>query len=819
MIGVRIMWGTFFWRTGARIAWRDLRASRGQSAFVLLTMAVSIAAVCGVTSAARAARSYLASDSRSWLASDVAVDTGEPISDAQIAALDRLRTDGMEWTMVTWVLTMAASDQSPDAGYIAVKAIDPAVYPFYGAFPLEPAGTARTVLDADSAFVSESTLERLQVRRGDTILIGGTPFRIAATYRVEPERYLGIYSFGMRCILSHAGYARAGIARRGNPPRNRILLRLPAGADLVLARKRLQTIVPEGKVSDYLEATRQELARVEACITFMSITAFLALLIGLGGVSVALRQHAAQSMGKLAVMKIVGGRSAQVAGIFAMQIAWMLGAAIITGMLLGLVTRNALLVLAQRYFAISSPTGVDWMPMLEGAALALAALSPLLAQPYWVIRSTRVTRMEREAVLAEEHGPLAYRLASWTIPGVVFLLVAMRMVDSARGALMLCVTLAGLVSVVSGASSLAFYLIERGTRFLPAFARQGLLNLRRPGNRTQIQLVALTMGFALTATTFLSAEAVVRSITGTMPYQEYDLILAGYEESQRALVETALRRESGVLSVETLVQARMRLSQIDGIRLEQGGWHVVFCQTETGASQTATVEADLAGRLGIHAGSRLGFALRNGETEFVVTGTRVAAASERFWFTIAVDCNGVEGLSKFYQTAIRTQPDRAAEVRASLRSRFPSFAVIAPDEVAQTLREVTANAALVVRAVALYAVAAGLCVLLAIVSSSRTERAREMAIYAALGASRRTLVRIYSVEFCALGLLAGAMGTLGAYVVTAAVLGQIFHRLKLPADWRIVLLAPAAVVLVLAAAWLPSYHLLRRKPFEVLRGE
>ena len=101
----------------------------------------------------------------------------------------------------------------------------------------------------------------------------------------------------------------------------------------------------------------------------------------------------------------------------------------------------------------------------------------------------------------------------------------------------------------------------------------------------------------------------------------------------------------------------------------------------------------------------------------------------------------------------------------------------------------------------------------------RTERAREMAIYAALGASRRTLVRIYSVEFCALGLLAGAMGTLGAYVVTAAVLGQIFHRLKLPADWRIVLLAPAAVVLVLAAAWLPSYHLLRRKPFEVLRGE
>ena len=271
--------------------------------------------------------------------------------------------------------------------------------------------------------------------------------------------------------------------------------------------------------------------------------------------------------------------------------------------------------------------------------------------------------------------------------------------------------------------------------------------------------------------------------------------------------------------METLAQARMRLSHIDGVRLERGAWHVVFCQTETGARQTATIEANLAQRLGIHTGSRLGFALRDGQTEFVVTGTRVAAAAERFWFTIAVDCNGVEGLSKFYQTAIRIQPGRAAEVRASLRSRFPSFAVIAPDELAETLRDVTAHAALVVRAVALYAVAGGLCVLIAIVSASRGARAREMAIYSALGASRRTLVRIYSVEFCAMGLLAGVMGTLGACVVTAAVLGQIFHRIEFPSGWSMLLLTPAAVVLVWAAAWLPSYHLLRRKPLEILRGE
>ena len=132
--------------------------------------------------------------------------------------------------------------------------------------------------------------------------------------------------------------ARAGIVRGGNPPRNRVLLRLPPGADLAEARRWLQQLIPEGKVPDYLEANRQEISRFEAAAAFLNFTAFLALVLGAGGVAIALRQHVEQGMTKLAIMKFVGARSSQIALIFALQIVWLMAGALAIGIPLGIGT-------------------------------------------------------------------------------------------------------------------------------------------------------------------------------------------------------------------------------------------------------------------------------------------------------------------------------------------------------------------------------------------------------------------------------------------------------------------------------------------------
>src|SRR5271163_3045670 len=88
------------WRMAARVAWRDLLGWPGRSAFLALTMAISVASISGVRGAAKVGRETLQGDSRAWLAGDVGVDTIEPVDETQADALDSARSSGSRWTLV-----------------------------------------------------------------------------------------------------------------------------------------------------------------------------------------------------------------------------------------------------------------------------------------------------------------------------------------------------------------------------------------------------------------------------------------------------------------------------------------------------------------------------------------------------------------------------------------------------------------------------------------------------------------------------------------------------------------------------------------------
>src|SRR5580704_14688823 len=99
-----------------------------------------------------------------------------------------MRADGVEWTMVTFLLSMAASDDAPDPVYTTIKVVDPATYPFYGARRLRGAASLRDALsdggaaasEDDKVVASQNALDRLHARPGDRIRVGSRPFRIAA---------------------------------------------------------------------------------------------------------------------------------------------------------------------------------------------------------------------------------------------------------------------------------------------------------------------------------------------------------------------------------------------------------------------------------------------------------------------------------------------------------------------------------------------------------------------------------------------------------------------------------------------------------------
>jgi putative ABC transport system permease protein len=96
---------------------------------------------------------------------------------------------------------------------------------------------------------------------------------------------------------------------------------------------------------------------------------------------------------------------------------------------------------------------------------------------------------------------------------------------------------------------------------------------------------------------------------------------------------------------------------------------------------------------------------------------------------------------------------------------------------------------------------------------------REVVILKTLGATRRHVGRIFSVEFLTLGAVAGLMGALLAAIFSSLVLKRLlnahFHFDPKATGLAIVLTAALANL----SGWLASFRILRQKPLEVLRDE
>ncbi len=821
-----------FWRMAARLAWRDLSASPLRPALVALTMALSIASVGGVRGAARVALDAIHSDSKVWLGGDLAVDTWDTVDESVAQALA-----GTTNTLVTWTMSMAASDNVPDAAFISVKAVDASQYPYYGAASLEPAQTLATALRAGDVVVSEQVIEKLHVKPGDVIRIGRSPFRISAVIRVEPERFMGVLGLGMRAIVSRETFASSGLGRSGNALKNRILVKVDDSRKLAELRERLQHAVPEGNVVDYREANRVEASRQESVVSFVSITAFLVLLLGTMGIAIALRQHVDQRMDSLAMLRVLGARGDQIGKIFAVEAGMLFTAALAVGLPLAWVIRESLLGMAGRQIMLPA-SGGGLASLFGGAGAACLAVAPALFGPAMMVRRMRpsaLLRAESTAGSTPDVPLFGALLAAVILPAAAFAAT-----DSWLTGAVVC--------VAAGVFGSAAYILNEGfirmfrawlsrAGHRHAIMRFGVGGLTRPGYGTRLVTVALSAGLMLMVATFQTGRAVVEAVADTLPYSKDSLFLAGFENRHAAEMQHFLKGLPAVQDVLFTTRASLRLVAVNGMTLDRvgesvrrdanvGSWYLGNCRGDSANGERVegaadlTLSDELAALLNAGAGSRLEFQSRSQRVTAVVRSVHRLSPAERFWYTFEIDCRAVERPAVFHQVEIRVAPQGMAEVRGAISSRYPTLAVVTAKEVVDTLEAMSRGGILLARLVAWYAIGAGIAILAVIIAASRLARQREIAIFSAAGARRRTLWKGYTAEFATIGLVAGITGSVLACGLTSVILSLIFHRVYAVASaWVIGAAVIMSIVATVAAGWLPTYRLLSRRPMEILRGE
>ena len=846
------------WRAATRIAWREMRASRAKFLFVVLSVAIGVGSLTGVRGFSTSFRHMLLGEARTLMAGDLTARVFALPTAQQEAALRGLEARGVRRTWITETVTMASSASTPDPLLISVKAVDPAAYPYYGVVKLNPPRPLREALDSQAVVVSDDLLVRLNVLTGDLLRIGGQDFRIAGVMVSEPDRMTGSLNVGPRVMISRQGLDRTGLITPGSRAAERYLFALPAkgGPDVAQARAVLKQAFPEATIADYRETHPIITRGLDRSTTFLSLIGLIALVIGAMGVASAMHGHLQQKLDSIAVMKCMGARSAQVIRIYTAQTLMLgLGGGAI-GVAFGVGVAAAFPGLIAKYFAMDvSPYWSVW-PAVQGIAVACLVTLLFTLPPLLAIRDIRPALIFRRDVEggARRRGTapaLLVRVAILLGTGVVAgTLTEGSFADALRTggyfALALAIGLA-LLSLAGWAMLRGFrWFLRRAGARLPGVVRHGVANLYRPGNQAQAAVVALGVGVMFTLTVFLVQNALVDQIRGSAPPGMPNVFLLDIPANQRAALSEFIRRQPGVKEApEVAFAVAARITAINGEPIEKlplRDFNRRFLRTRTVTAMDAMppdtvilngawwrpgdrdpqicASEEAAKILNLKPGTLVDWNIWNRTLR-----TRVACIERtesirmtgRFEFLF--NAGQLENLPAVYYGSARVRPADVAAMQRVVYRKFPTVTVVNVADVMQIVEDVVQRIAAVIRFISGFTILAGAVMVASSVAGTRFRRMREVVTLKTLGATRRRIAWIFSVEFLALGTVAGLMGSLLAGGFAALVLKRLLQIDFHPALLTHALAVAIAALVATVAGWGASFRILGRKPLEILRDE
>jgi putative ABC transport system permease protein len=855
------------WSRAASIGWRDLKSAPGKFVFVIVSVAVGVAALVGVRGLSDNFRSTLIGQARSLMAGDLSARIyHSPSSNEQskVDAVVKQSGNSIRTTWVTETISMAWMQQSQSPLLVSLKAVDPAEYPYYGAAELDPAMPLSQALKGDSAVVAEEYLIRMNAKVGDSLRLGQKTLKISAVLTQEPDRITSGAGLGPRVMISRASLDGSGLIAPGSRAVNRLLVKLPdvlprgtsPTKETAQVRSQLESALPDAQVMDFREGNPALSRGLDNATAILSLICLVAMVLGAIGVAMAMHAHLEQRMDTLAILKAMGADSTDLLRIFVLQTLGLGVAGALLGVIAGVVVMVALPSAFGKLLPVHTVLNFPLKSALAGMGTGILTTLLFCLPPLLDVRGVRPVLVLRRMV---EQGAGGFRgfmerwLRRWPqlLLSVLLVLpligIAWALSDSAVVGISFGVAFAialVVLLVLAALTLLGLRLFLTFTRLrLPGSLRHGLANLYRPGNQSAPVLAALGTGVMLILAVYLLQADILRDLRLTASPKLPNVFLIDIRNSEVPRVKEFFARQAGVKEIDLIPVVTGRFVSIDGkpldqlkgrhfpiqmlsnadlswadsvpegYRVTQGAWW------KNSGDAAIAVEDGVANRLQLHIGTPMEL-----DTGGVDRTLKVGAIykSDGQHLSARVEFVVPSGMIKNQQPTwyggAHMDPKQVATMERAFFAAFPTITVINVADVLERIESVVDQITFVVRLLAGFSILAGLMILASSIASTRFRRMREAVVLKTLGATRMRIVRTFSVEFSVLGLLAGAVGVTFANVLTRVLL----HRLEVGfhVDWSATLVAlVGTAVLATATGWIASYRILGLRPLEVLREE
>lgn len=726
-------------------------------------------------------------------------------------------------------------------------------FPYYGTWEVQPTSAVQTFRQATTrvALVDDALLVQLGAAPGDSVRVGNLSFLIAGRVTKTPGQAAIAATVAPTVFIPNQFLAQTGLLQRGSRVAYKYYYQFAPGTDVEKYIKTISARLDKDGVNyDTVDGRKKQTGRSFADLTkYLSLVAFVALLLGCVGVASAVQLYVKEKVTSVAILRTLGASGRQAFLIYLIQTAFMglLGAVI--GALSGSVIQLILPRVFGNFLPITVETSLSGSAILGGIGTGvlisvLFALLPLLA-----IRNVSPLRTLRNSYEADLSNRDPFRWLVYVL--VIGFIIGFAYWQTHSIELALGFT-GGLALAFGILTTLGLGLIWLVRRFFPAswsyIWRQSLANLYRPNNQTLILVTSIGLGAFLIATLYLTQGLLLGRVELSASGNQPNMVLFDIQNEQIAGVRSLVKTQRLPILQEVPV-VTMRLSAINGttniVRKDTAAktpkwaftreYRVTYRDTLISSEKLTSgkapyqadgaiyvsIEKDFLERMHLKLGDNLDFNVQGAPIQTIVGGTREVEWNRVQTNFLVVFPSGVlEQAPQFHVLMTRVPTNQASAVlQRALVSRFPNVSAIDLGLILKTVDDILGQISFVIQFMALFSILTGLLVLASSVVISKYQRLRESVLLRTLGASRAQILQITALEYGLLGLLAALSGILLSVVGTWALARFVFELPYQPAILPLVIISFTVTALTVLIGVFNSREVLVRPPLDVLRGE
>ncbi len=831
-----------FWQLGWRALWRDLRA--GELRLLIVAVALAVGALTAVGFFADRLQGGLQRDARQLIGGDAVIQSDhvpEPRFAEQAQALGLASTQHLNFP------TMGRADDAAGgaARLVALKAVAEG-YPLRGTLrtteqPGQPDVPTRDIPAPGTAWVDGALLDALNLQMGQNLLLGESAFRIARILVIEPDRGAGFMSFAPRVMINAADLAATQLVQ----PASRISYRLAVAGDDAAVRRYVQWAEAEikkpeirGARLESLEGGRPEMQRtLGRAEQFLNLVALLAALLSAVAVAIAARGYAQRHLDDCAMQRVLGLSQARMAQAYTFQFVVVGLAASTLGLLLGYAVHHLFVLLLAGLVDAALPPPSLW-PVLFGLGMGLTLMLAFGLPPVLQLAQVPPLRVIRRDV--GNLKPASLAVLALGAAGFAALLLAVSR-DLMLG-LIAVGGFAGAIVVFAACGWLAVKVLRVSVNetTAPRWLRLATRQISARPAYAVVQVSALAVGLLALVLLVLLRTDLITSWQQASPPDAPNRFVINIQPDQAEPFQQTLRG-AGVDHFDWFPMIRGRLVAVNGREVKPEDFKTDRAQRlvdrEFNLSHSAerpthnevtagrwtpeeagaiSVEDGLAEELGLKLGDTLSFDIAGQVVESRITSLRkVDWASMRVNFFALYPVSQMPDLPLTYISAFRA-PATPGFDNTLVRS-YPNITNV---DMSTTIAQVQRVLGQVIRAVEFlfgFTLAAGVVVLFAAVTATRSEREREFAVMRAVGAPSYLLRQVQRAELAGVGLLAGVLASLVAVAVGWALARYAFEFRWDPSPWVPLAGGLAGAVLALAAGWWGLRSVLNTPVVDTLR--